>query len=269
MANFRRNLSYDTLVAAGVIEGWHHFNKFGRNTDIGATEETVWAPGGQHTWVAAPANTYVACTDNINGIGQVLRIQGVGPDWLLVDTTVTLNGTTPVLIDTPLAVIHRAYQVSAEPDPVGDVWFGRDNEDFVLGVPQTQTDIAGFIDFSNAAQITEQCLVLVPATHYAIIHGLHMEMAQPQGTARNATVMIEIAELAVEATVDNPSWAPRHRVIQEFIDSENTSTTHRVDIKFPVTCPPLTRIEARALASASSDIVADMAVQLVPKEVFE
>lgn len=71
--------------------------KFGRNEDVGTTEETVWLVGGDETYPTTNAIDTIVSTDA--GDDQQVIIEGhtiSGNDLTFVTQTATLNGTTNV-----------------------------------------------------------------------------------------------------------------------------------------------------------------------------
>ncbi len=241
------------------VKFWH---KFGQNPVVEATEEDIWTTGGTETLPTSGVTMWIACTDNTNGVGQVIRVDGLDESWTYKTEFVTLAGQTPVQIGdaSSWTRIHRAYQVSASPDPVGDVYIAEDDTDFSLGVPQTASNIHGFIDFTNASQQTLKCMLTVPAGHEALLYGFNAQIGTPSGAARTVNVFIEVQELARGATVGSPSWAPFRRIDEHSLISDAQSSAAE-EYNFPLgPFPQLTNIHARATASASSIVVADMSI---------
>jgi hypothetical protein len=245
--------------------------KFGRNPAVGTSEEDVWLVGGDETLMTTAATVYASCTDNTNGVGQVLLVEGLDANWEQQEGHVTLTGQTQAAItkvDGSAATwlrIHRAYQISATPDPVGDVYLAELDGTIVAGVPQDGTKIHGFIDFTDAAQQTEKGMYTIPAGYIGLIYGYQAYMNAPTtGSARYAQVAIEIAELADGADVSNPSWAPRRRIIEAVVGTANVDVEHM--LPHPLVVDELTNVHLRALASATSDISASFEMIIVPKE---
>lgn len=243
---------------------FHQWYKFGRNPDVGTLEEDVWITGGLEVLPTGPTSMWIACEDNVNGQGQVFRIDGLDENWDYKTQDVTLQGNTPVLIGdaNSWTRINRGRQVSAEPDPVGDVWINDDDTDFLLGVPQTMSTVHAFIDFTQSAQQTEKCMLTVPRGHVALIYSIRSSIADASsGVARSAEVFLEVQELATGATVANPSWAPFRRLDQHSMRSDGGSSAPPETYVFPLgPFGELTNIHIRATASAPTEILADMEI---------
>ena len=257
--------SPDQDIARGLLDGYTPLHKFGVNPDVGATEEDVWEVGGEETLLTAAEIMYVACADNVNGIGQTMRVQGLDANWVEQEVDVVLNGNTPVRIG-PSATwtrVHRAFQVGASPDPVGDVWIAENSGDFVGGIPQTQSNIHALVGYTDAAQQTLKALFTVPAGKIMLIHQLAARMLQTTGTRRTAEVRLEIAELALGATVSSPSWAPRRAVRELILDSE-ARVQDELITRFPVVLGELTNVHMRAQATTASEIRATFDALIMP-----
>lgn len=231
------------------------------NSVDGATEEDIWNPGGKEVLPSAPISLWAACTDNVNGQGQVLRVDGLDENWAYKTDFVTLTGTTPALVGDALSWtrLFQAYQVSADPDPVGDVYFGDDDTDFLAGVPQTASTIHAFVNYTEAPQASEKAMFTVPAGHECLIYAFSSAIAEAAvGVGRSAEVFIEVAELAQGASVATPTWAPFRRIDQHSLRSDGASLNTETFV-FPLgPFPQLTNIHVRATATAASEILADL-----------
>jgi hypothetical protein len=237
---------------------WH---KFGRSTALGTAEEDIWNVGGKEVLPTTGTTMWIACDDNTNGVGQVVEVFGLDENWAYQTAEVTLAGNTPVRIGAAngWTRIFRAYQTSLEPDPVGDVWIGDDDTDFLLGVPQTAATVHGLIDYTDSAQQTEKCMITVPAGHEGLIYGFRGSLSfAATGSARSVEVYIEVQELANGATAANPTWAPWRRIDQHSMKSDG-NTESGDDYRFPLgPFGPLTNIHVRGEATATSQVIADM-----------
>ena len=244
-------------------------HKFGRNTDVGTSEEDIWSVGGDETLLTSAATMYASCEDNTNGVGQVIKVEGLGPNWELQEGRVTLTGQSqaPITKVDGIAAtwtrIHRAYQISAAPDPVDDVWIA-EADTLTLGVPNTATKIHALIDYTDAAQQTEKALLTVPAGYAGLIYGAQAYMDDPTtGAARFCNVGLEVAELAEGANVASPLWAPRRRVMSLVVSTAHVAVEHM--LLWPIVVDELTNIHLRAKASIESNISGSFELILVPK----
>lgn len=77
-------------------------NKFGYNNSVGTSQEEIWNVGGVEQYLTTAETMNIASTSGDDdgapaGTGaQTLTIFGLDNDWLEVNETVTLNGTTDV-----------------------------------------------------------------------------------------------------------------------------------------------------------------------------
>jgi hypothetical protein len=109
---------YELEVARSLRTGISQVNKFGRNGDIDAAQtEDIWASGG--TWSPpTAAGTVAIVSDSVNdtsaGTGaRTILVSGLDGDYLEVEETVTLNGTTPVNTANSYFIVHRMIIATA------------------------------------------------------------------------------------------------------------------------------------------------------------
>jgi hypothetical protein len=255
---------WKTRLVLGHLGDITHLHKFGRNNAVGAAEEDMWLVGGKETLLTAPASMYVSCEDNINGIGQTIQVNGLDENWEQKTETVVTNGHTQEIIGAANSWtrIFRAFQISAEPDPVGDLWIA-ESDTLTLGVPNTASKIHGKIEYTNAAQQTQKAMVTVPAGHIALVYSWVGSMLNASGgAARDATFALEAQELATGATVASPSWAPWRRVDEQAL-STSGDTGFGQSFEFPLVFEELTNFHLRATATASSILSGDFDVVFV------
>lgn len=94
-----------------------YINKFGTNMDVDAAED-IWDGGGTYAWPAAAAVTTIvsSSTDDDGdpaGTGaQTVKVYGLNSDWLMMDETVTMNGTSAVTLSNQYLRVFRAHTVA-------------------------------------------------------------------------------------------------------------------------------------------------------------
>ena len=103
----------DLAIARGHTQGYRALYKFGYNPDVGGTEETVWAEGGNYVW---PDNavTVFASSSSANDTGggtgaNTITIQGLDEDYNEIEESITLNGQTQVATQLSYLRIYRAF----------------------------------------------------------------------------------------------------------------------------------------------------------------
>jgi len=242
--------------------------KFGRNATVGTSEEDIWSVGGKETLLSAPAAMYASCEDNTNGVGQRIYVQGLGSSWELKEGYVILTGQTQARIldadgtEGTWTRIFRAYQVSAAPDPVGDVWIA-EADTLTAGVPDTATKIHALVEYTDAAQQTEKAQFTIPASCTGLFYGSQAFLAgATSGSARFVEIGIEIQGLAHGADVDSPVWTPWRRIDTYSVSTVTTAAEHM--LLWPIVLPELTNVHMRVKASNTSDVIGSMEGILMP-----
>jgi hypothetical protein len=92
---------YNLRVSQGNVAGATSLYKFGYNSDVGTSEETIWAEGGIYAYPSSAATVYVSSTDANDafpsGTGaRTIRVFGLNENYLEVSADVELNGQTQV-----------------------------------------------------------------------------------------------------------------------------------------------------------------------------
>jgi hypothetical protein len=96
---------FNLSVNMGRIPGYSVIDKFGENpeVDTNTAPEDIWEGGGLYNYDAdgtAPIERVVS--NNVADTGIVIPVEGLDIDGNYVSQDVTLTGTTPVLLGTPL-----------------------------------------------------------------------------------------------------------------------------------------------------------------------
>jgi hypothetical protein len=109
--------------------------RFGRNTDLGLTKETVWSLGGNEAYVSTNSITHVSSSSISDN--QILRIEShtvdANGDFDFVVQFVTLNGRNKVALTTPVARVSSASNFNSH-DLIGTVYVYQDTT-ITNGVP--------------------------------------------------------------------------------------------------------------------------------------
>lgn len=106
-------------VALGLIGGWETFRKFGYNDDIDSGTEDIWSAGGIKTWPSAAGVVTVSSGDPADdadpaGTGAwTVVVQGLDANWLEIEETFTMNGTSNVVGSKSFLRVHRMYVATA------------------------------------------------------------------------------------------------------------------------------------------------------------
>lgn len=254
------------------LSGAYAVRKFGEALGVGTTERDLWnGPTDNETLLTTAQTMYASCTDNTNGVGQRIKVEGLDGNWDVQSGYALLTGQTQAAVvgDDGSAVtwtrVHRAFQVSAAPDPVGDVYIA-ESDTLTAGVPDTGTKVHGYLDFdASAAHQTEKALYTIPRAHVGVLLDMTAGIEKAGGQSRSADVFLEIQELALGATVDSPSWAPFRR-IQEMDLNTSSTVWAQETFTIPFIFSPLTNVHLKCLASSSSDLIGSFEMIVVPEE---
>jgi len=96
-------LQYGTVVSVDAKA--KSLFRFGRNTNLGLSRETVWTNGGNEVYLTTNTITHISSSSTLDN--QLIRIEGHildgNNDFIFVVQTVTLNGQNKVSLSTPLA----------------------------------------------------------------------------------------------------------------------------------------------------------------------
>ena len=87
-------------IGMGMIPGMGSFFASGINPLVQADWETVWPTGGLYPWPDVAGTIEIAsdsASDTLAGAGaQQVHIRGLDLNWILIDETVDMNGTSAV-----------------------------------------------------------------------------------------------------------------------------------------------------------------------------
>ena len=96
-------IPFEFRSTLGQFPRYANNNKFGYNSAVGTSQEEIWNVGGVEAYLSSAETMNIASTDNADkgtptaGNGaRTLTIFGLDNDWMEINETVTLNGTTPV-----------------------------------------------------------------------------------------------------------------------------------------------------------------------------
>lgn len=154
--------------------------KFGENLDIDtAASEEVWNVGGIE--ILPTSNTITSISSSDAGDNQTIRLSthtlNAGA-FTEVTQEVTLNGQTPVALDTPVARVERGFNASAT-EIVGDVWVHEGNA--TAGVPPIAE---AHLLIRPDDQQSQKAALTVQDTDYFVITGVEASIGRGGTTAR-------------------------------------------------------------------------------------
>lgn len=146
--NTVNDIPFYLAVQQGKVPGYSFINKFGHNSAIGsAAFETVWEPGSIIIFQTS-AQTLSVVSSSANDVAagtgaRTLRIQGLDSSFDLLETTITLTGTTPVV--TTGVEFLRVFRMSVE--TAGSTGSNVGN---ITATYSSTTDTAAYIVLGNS-----------------------------------------------------------------------------------------------------------------------
>lgn len=226
---------YELQVAKGQVVGASTVNKFGANPNVGTTEETIWANGGNITWPAAAFTAYIVSSDAADtsaGTGaRTVTVSGLDADYKDKTASVTLNGTSAVAISGTWLRINRAFVTSSG---TGGAAAGT----------ITIQDVGATVVYANLGlgNQTQMAVYTVPAGHTLYVDQLTFTAAVSIGT-NSAVVKLN--------TRDFGSNTFRTRYIADLQSGDLINS-----LQYPLALPEKTDIETRAVMSAGTASIA-------------
>ena len=228
---------FELQVARGQIQGHKTLFKFGNNSDIDGSLETIWSQGGLYSYLAAAAAMKVSSSSNDDdgaGTGaRTVTVQGLDGDYNEVSETVTLDGQTEVLTTQTFLRVFRAFVVTAGSGgtAAGTIYVGTGT--VTSGVP---ANIYAAIPVGTNQ--TQMALWTVPAGYTLYITG---------GTFSAAS------NNAAQYVLGQFFFRPFGGVFRDVADVTVNSNVFRYDWEIPIAIPEKSDIEARAIALSGSN----------------
>ncbi len=231
---------YELQVSKGQVAGATALYKFGYNSDINGTEETVWSQGGDVVWPAAAFTAFISSSstaDTSAGTGaQTVTIEGLDENYATQSVTVDMNGQTQVQVGDASGWIriNRAFVVTAGSGgtAAGTVYIA------ATGVSSGVPTGTIYASITNGNQ-TQMAVYTVPASHTLYLDDLIFTAAISQAN-NYATVKLN--------TRDFGSNVFRTKFINVLQSNELI-----IDFEFPLAIPEKTDIECRAVTSNTNN----------------
>jgi len=239
-------------VAQGQIAYHEHIYKFGQNSVVGDSVETIWQQGGLYSYPPS-ATTMTVSSSNTNdtsaGTGaRTVQILGLDGDYNEISETITLNGQTAVTTTNSFLRVNRAIVLTAGSGEAnaGIIYVGTGT--VTTGVPaNVYTTING--DGTNQSL---QAFWTVPANYNAYIYQTNVST----GNSSNTPAVLKTLLVA----------RPHGGVFNTKEVIVLTDGNHLQNYSFPITLTEKTDIEFRAESSSSSvnfDVSASMSILYV------
>jgi len=243
---------FELQVAQGQIAYHEHIYKFGQNSVVGNSVETIWQQGGLYSYPPS-ATTMTVSSSNTNdtsaGTGaRTVLISGLDGDYNEISETITLNGQTAVTTTNSFLRVNRAIVLTAGSGGAnaGIIYVGTGT--VTTGVPaNVYTTING--DGTNQSL---QAFWTVPANYNAYIHQTNIST----GNSSNNPAVLKTLLVA----------RPHGGVFNTKEVIVLTDGNHLQNYSFPITLTEKTDIEFRAESSSGSvdfDVSASMNILYV------
>jgi hypothetical protein len=179
---------FELQVARGQVSYHTSQFKFGFNSDIDDTEETVWAQGGLYSYLSSASVLKVSSSstaDTSAGTGaRTVQLYGLDADYNEINETVTLNGQTAVNTTNSFLRINRMVIRSAGTggQNAGVVYAGTGT--VTSGVPANK-----YATIAVGDNQTLMAILTVPAEHTAYLLQKDLTVATAQNN-KYATVWL-------------------------------------------------------------------------------
>ena len=243
---------FELQVSQGQIAYHEHIYKFGQNSVVGDSVETIWQQGGLYSYPPS-ATTMTVSSSNTNdtsaGTGaRTVQILGLDGDYNEISETITLNGQTAVTTTNSFLRVNRALVLTAGSGGAnaGIIYVGTGT--VTTGVPaNVYTTING--DGTNQSL---QAFWTVPANYNAYIYQTNVST----GNSSNTPAVLKTLLVA----------RPHGGVFNTKEVIVLTDGNHLQNYSFPITLTEKTDIEFRAESSSSSvnfDVSASMSILYV------
>jgi hypothetical protein len=156
-----------------------YVHKFGRQTDISTTAQTVWSGNTAYTYLSAADNLIIASdftTDGTAGSGALtVEVEGVDTDYKYIVNTITMKGF--VAATTPSEFL-RVFRMKVTSSGANDTNNGKicilpdaaGNTFTAVGVPTTTSNILAQIDTATSQTLMTNYTVPVTYTAYMTRH---------------------------------------------------------------------------------------------------
>lgn len=228
---------FDLQVARGQITGHKSLFKFGNNSDINGSLETIWSHGGLYVYPTSAIQMKVSSSsadDTALGTGaRTVSVQGLDQNYNEVAETVTLTGQTEVLTTTTFIRVFRAFVITAGSggSAAGTIYVGTGT--VTAGVPATV-----YAEITLGENQTTMATWTVPAGYTMYVY---------RGTfsaASNNVAQYILGKFMVR---------PLGGVFRNAADVTVNSSTVQYDFEIPLAVPEKSDIEARAIALSGTN----------------
>ena len=238
---------FELQVARGQIP-WHKLLfKFGNNSDINGSLETIWSRGGLYVYPASATVMTVSSSsanDTSGGTGaRTVLVSGLDANYYEISETVILSGQTPVNTVNSYIRMFRAFVVTAGSGgtAAGTIYVGGGT--VTAGVPATV-----YAEIALGENQTTMALWTVPAGYTAYIS------AGTFSAASNNVAHYILGKFM---------FRPLGGVFRNAADITVNSNVFRYEWDYPLALPEKTDLEARAIALSGTNFYVTASFELI------
>lgn len=242
-----RNEPWELQVSRGQIS-WHKLLfKFGNNSDINGSLETIWSHGGLYVYPSSAITMKVSSSsadDASNGTGaRTVAVYGLDADYNEINEVVSLTGQTAVNTTKQYLRVFRAFVITAGSGATaaGTIYIGTGV--VTAGVPATV-----YAEIALSENQTTMAVWTVPAGYTAYIS------AGTFSAASNNSAQYVLGKFM---------FRPEGGVFRNAADITVNSNVFRYEWDYPLALPEKTDLEARAIALSGSSFFVTASFELV------
>jgi hypothetical protein len=224
-------------VARNQIYEHKSLFKFGNNSDINGSLETIWSHGGLYAYPAAAIQMKVSSSsanDDATGTGaRTIVVSGLDANYNEISETVELDGQTEVLTTKTFIRVFRAFVATAGSGgtAAGTIYVGTGT--VTAGVPATV-----YAEIPLGANQTQMAVWTVPAGYTLYV------TAGTFSAASNNVAQYVLGQFF---------FRPFGGVFRNAADITVNSNVFRYEWDVPLALPEKSDIEARAIALSGSN----------------
>ena len=182
---------FELQIARGQIPGHKHISKFGFNSAVSTSTDTIWARGGDYNWLAAATVLKISSSSVADDAGSTgatgITIEGLDENYNEVSLNIIMDGTTAVsTTGTTFIRIHRAYVTTVgtglKNAGVIYIYTGAETD----GVPDVATTVNSSIEIGDGQ--TLQAFYTVPAGYTAYLQA----MTVSSGSSATVSAIVDL-----------------------------------------------------------------------------
>lgn len=228
---------FNLQVARNQIQGHKTLFKFGNNSDINGSLETIWSNSSLYVYPSAAIQMKVSSSsanDTSAGTGaRTIVVNGLDANYNEINETVSLNGQTEVLTTNSFIRVFRSFVVTAGSGETaaGTIYVGTGT--VTAGVPATI-----YAEIPFGFNQTQMALWTVPANYTLYVFG---------GTFSAAS------NNAAQYVLGQFFFRPYGGVFRNVADITVNSNVFRYQWDVPLAIPEKSDIEARAIAISGTN----------------